>query len=120
MPATTLSGGNSDQESISADLAAVLALEEFRRAAGIFHHPMPRQLALGVFPDLAVFLDDGRDDALGVLVEQRLVGEQDARTLERRRLCARPGKAASAAAIACSTVARLAIATWRTGSPSAG
>ena len=87
MPATTPSGWRSDQEfDLRADIAAVLALQEMRNAAGeIDHVDAAGELPCGVVMGLAVLPRDGVDDLVGVAIEQLLEAEHVLDALERRR-----------------------------------
>ena len=87
MPATTPSGWRSDQEfDLRPDVAAVLALQKMRNAAGeIDDVDAAGEFACGVVMGLAVLSRDGADDLVGIPIEQLLEAEHVLDALERRR-----------------------------------
>ena len=87
MPATTPSGWRSDHEfDLGADIAAVLAFQEMRDAAGeIDDVDAAGELAARIGVGLAMLLGDGAGNLVGVTVEKLLEAEHVGGALERRR-----------------------------------
>ena len=102
-----------------ADVAAVLALEQLGRVAGVFDVlDAALQFAVRVVQHLAVLGGDERGDLVGVFFQQHLQLALITRALERRRVA--PGRKAFSARQWASTVAGPASATLVDEVPVAG